>query len=63
MLVLGGMSAAIEAALFWFVGRVVDILASIKPDVGWNGLLAAHGFELFVMLILIGIVRFVVAAC
>jgi ATP-binding cassette subfamily B multidrug efflux pump len=60
MLVLGGMSAAIEAALFWFVGRVVDILASIKPDVGWNGLLAAHGFELFGMLILIGIVRFVV---
>ncbi|WP_112941075.1 MULTISPECIES: ABC transporter ATP-binding protein [unclassified Rhizobium] len=60
MLVLGGMSAAIEAALFWFVGRVVDILASIKPDVGWHGLLAAHGFELFGMLFLIGLVRFIV---
>jgi ATP-binding cassette subfamily B multidrug efflux pump len=61
MLVLGGMSAAIEAALFWFVGRVVDILATISPADGWNGLLAAHGTELAVMLILIGIVRCVVA--
>ena len=31
MLVLGGTSAAIEAALFWFVGRLVDILGSITP--------------------------------
>ncbi|QRM50064.1 ABC transporter ATP-binding protein [Rhizobium sp. BG6] len=61
MLVLGGLSAAIEAALFWFVGRVVDILATITPSAGWSGLLAAHGAELFGMLILIGIVRFVVA--
>ncbi len=61
MLVLGGLSAAIEAALFWFVGRVVDILATITPAAGWSGLLAAHGAELFGMLILIGIVRFVVA--
>ncbi|MBW9115318.1 ABC transporter ATP-binding protein [Rhizobium cauense] len=61
MLVLGGMSAAIEAALFWFVGRLVDILATITPAAGWSGLLAAHGAELFGMLVLIGIVRFVVA--
>ncbi|EJL57256.1 ABC-type multidrug transport system, ATPase and permease component [Rhizobium sp. CF122] len=61
MLVLGGMSAAIEAALFWFVGRLVDILATITPAAGWSGLLAAHGAELFSMLVLIGIVRFVVA--
>lgn len=61
MLVLGGTSAAIEAALFWFVGRLVDILGSITPGAGWNGLLAAHGGELFGMLALIGLVRFVVA--
>ena len=61
MLVLGGMSAAIEAALFWFVGRLVDILATITPAAGWSGLLGAHGAELFTMLVLIGIVRFVVA--
>ena len=33
MLILGGLTAAIEAATFWFVGRVVDILASVKPQV------------------------------
>ncbi|WP_132561905.1 ABC transporter ATP-binding protein [Rhizobium sullae] len=61
MLVLGGMSAAIEAALFWFVGRLVDILGAVKPGVGWSQLLAEHGGELFGMLALIGLVRFVVA--
>ncbi|TCR92161.1 ABC transporter ATP-binding protein [Rhizobium sp. BK376] len=61
MLLLGGTSAAIEATLFWFVGRLVDILATIKPTDGWNGLMAAHGFELFGMLGLIGLVRFAVA--
>ncbi|WP_410171774.1 ABC transporter ATP-binding protein [Agrobacterium tumefaciens] len=60
MLVLGGLTAAIEAALFWFVGRLVDILSTVKPEEGWAGLLAAHGGELVGMLVLIGIVRFIV---
>ncbi|OLP59849.1 multidrug ABC transporter ATP-binding protein [Xaviernesmea oryzae] len=60
MLILGGVTAAIEAALFWFVGRLVDILSTVKPADGWSGLLASHGAELFAMLVLIGIVRFVV---
>ncbi|TCL74749.1 ABC transporter ATP-binding protein [Rhizobium sp. BK251] len=61
MLLLGGATAAIEASLFWFVGRIVDILATVRPADGWSGLLAAHGGELFVMLVLIGMIRFVVA--
>lgn len=60
MLVLGGMTAAIEAALFWFVGRLVDILSSVKPGEGWAGLIAGHGYELIGMLFLIAVVRFVV---
>jgi len=60
MLVLGGLTAAIEAALFWFVGRLVDILATVKPGDGWHGLLAQHGAELFGMLVLIGVIRFLV---
>jgi ATP-binding cassette, subfamily B, multidrug efflux pump len=60
MLVLGGMTAAIEAALFWFVGRLVDILASIDRAAGWAGLLSAHGPELAGMLVLIAGVRFLV---
>ncbi|OJF93411.1 ABC transporter ATP-binding protein [Pararhizobium antarcticum] len=61
MLVLGGLTAAIEAALFWFVGRIVDILATTTPADGWNGILAAHGAELLGMLVLIGVVRFLVS--
>ncbi len=60
MLVLGGLTAAIEAALFWFVGRLVDILSTVKPGDGWSGLLASHGYELVGMLFLIAVVRFVV---
>ena len=60
MLVLGGMTAAIEAALFWFVGRLVDILATVDRAAGWQGLLADHGYELAGMLVLIGLVRFLV---
>jgi ATP-binding cassette subfamily B multidrug efflux pump len=60
MLVLGGLTAGIEAALFWFVGRLVDILATINRADGWQGLLAAHGWELGGMLVLIGVVRFLV---
>ncbi|WP_137130333.1 ABC transporter ATP-binding protein [Rhizobium sp. FY34] len=60
MLVLGGLTAAIEAALFWFVGRLVDILATVDRAAGWSGLLATHGYELAGMLVLIGLVRFLV---
>ncbi len=60
MLVLGGMTAAIEAALFWFVGRLVDILSGIQPGAGWAGLIASHGYELVGMLVLIAVVRFIV---
>jgi ATP-binding cassette subfamily B multidrug efflux pump len=61
MLVLGGVTAAIEAALFWFVGRIVDILGTVNPAEGWAGILKVHGAELFGMLVLIGVVRFVVS--
>jgi len=61
LLVLGGLTAGIEAATFWFVGRLVDMLATIEPGAGWGGLIAAHGPELLTMLVLIGLVRFVVA--
>jgi ATP-binding cassette subfamily B multidrug efflux pump len=60
MLILGGLTAAIEAALFWFVGRLVDILSTIKPGDGWTVLLDQHGGELVGMLVLIGVVRFLV---
>ncbi|MBD8556486.1 ABC transporter ATP-binding protein [Rhizobium sp. CFBP 8762] len=60
MLVLGGLVAMLEAGLFYFVGRLVDILDSVKPEAGWTGLMAAHGAELAFMLAIVLIARFVV---
>jgi ATP-binding cassette subfamily B multidrug efflux pump len=59
MLVLGGMSAAIEAHCSGSSGASSIFSATFAGD-GWSGLLAAHGAELFGMLVLIGIIRFVV---
>src|SRR5215217_2824904 len=49
MLVLGGIVAVLEAGLFYFVGRLVDMLDEVKAGAGWSGLLQAHGSELAMM--------------
>ncbi len=60
MAVLGGAVAVLEAALFWFVGRLVDLLDTVSRGAGWDGLLAAHGVELLVMALTVLVVRLVV---
>lgn len=62
MLALGGLVALIEAALFWFVGRLVDMLASFDPATGWAGLAEAHGGELLFMLLTVLVVRTIVVS-
>jgi ATP-binding cassette, subfamily B, multidrug efflux pump len=62
MLALGGLVALLEAALFYFVGRIVDLLDTVERGSGWDGLLAAHGPELAFMLFVIVVARFVVTA-
>ena len=52
LLVLGGAVALVEAALFYYVGRLVDILDASSQAQGWAGLLAAHGGELAWMLVI-----------
>ncbi|MCJ8519367.1 ATP-binding cassette subfamily B multidrug efflux pump [Pseudorhizobium tarimense] len=61
MLVLGGLAAGVEAAMFWFVGRLVDILDTIQPSDGWSGLMAEHGRELLLMALVVGLGRFLIA--
>ena len=60
LLVLGGLVALVEAALFYYVGRLVDILDSSNQGEGWVGLIAAHGVELTVMLVVVLVIRFLV---
>ena len=60
MLVLGGLAAGVEAAMFWYVGRLVDILETAQPSAGWSGLLADHGAELVTMALVVGVGRFLI---
>ncbi|MGH6763451.1 MAG: ABC transporter ATP-binding protein [Phyllobacterium sp.] len=62
MLVLGGLVALIEAALFWFVGRLVDMLASFDRVSGWTGLVEAHGGELLFMLLTVLVARTIITS-
>ncbi|MCU0831372.1 MAG: ABC transporter ATP-binding protein/permease [Rhizobiaceae bacterium] len=62
MLVLGGLVALLEAALFWFVGRIVDILDAASSSGGWDGLMAANGPELIGMAVIVLLVRTLVVS-
>ena len=62
MAALGGAVAVLEAALFWFVGHLVDILDKVQPGAGWAGLLSGHGAALLGMVFVVLVVRFVVVS-
>ena len=53
MIALGGFVALLEVALFYFVGRLVDLLESSDPAAGWPGLMDRHGIELTLMLLVV----------
>ncbi|GHA29105.1 multidrug ABC transporter ATP-binding protein [Devosia pacifica] len=59
MLILGGLVALVEAGLFYFVGRLVDLLDASDPAAGWSGLIVEHGPELVAMLLVALVARFV----
>ena len=58
MLFLGGAVAMMEAGLFYFTGRLVDILSDTPKLEGWAGLLARDGPELALMAGVILVIRF-----
>ena len=62
LLVLGGLVALVEAALFYFTGRIVDVLATADRAAGWDGLLAGHGPELVFMLVVVAVGRTIAVA-
>ena len=61
MVVLGGLVALLEVALFYFVGRLVDLLEGVNRSEGWSGLLQQNGPELLFMLAVVLVGRFVIA--
>ncbi|MFM2278372.1 MAG: hypothetical protein RLZZ444_603 [Pseudomonadota bacterium] len=62
MLVVGGLVAVMEASLFWFTGRIVDILDATPTGGGWSGLIASHGYEILGMALVMLVVRFAIVA-
>jgi ATP-binding cassette subfamily B multidrug efflux pump len=62
MLVIGGVAPLVEAGLFYFVGRIVDILDQLPGERNWQALWAAAGPELLFMIAVVLVVRTVVVA-
>ncbi|MGN6466906.1 MAG: ABC transporter ATP-binding protein [Rhizobiaceae bacterium] len=57
MLVVGGLAPLIDAGLFYFVGRLVDILDASSGDRSWSALIVGYGPELLFMLVTVLVVR------
>ncbi len=62
MLVIGGLSPLVEAGLFYFVGRLVDILDQAPAERSWSSLIAADGGELLFMLLVVAVGRTIVVS-
>ena len=61
LLVLGGAVALVEAALFYYVGRIVDIMDAARQADGWAGLWTGYGGEIVTMLVVTIVIRFIVS--
>jgi ATP-binding cassette subfamily B multidrug efflux pump len=62
MLVIGGIAPLVEAGLFYFVGRLVDILDQLPADRSWAALWDAAGWEIAFMVAVVLVIRTVVVA-
>ncbi|WP_429098364.1 ABC transporter ATP-binding protein [Aminobacter sp. BE322] len=60
MLVIGGIAPLVEAGLFYFVGRLVDILDQMPADRSWASLWAHAGPELLFMAATVLVIRTVI---
>ena len=62
MLVIGGLSPLIEAGLFYFVGRLVDILDMAATERSWAALWETAGSELIFMVVTVLVLRTIVVS-
>ncbi|RUU13890.1 ABC transporter ATP-binding protein [Mesorhizobium sp. USDA-HM6] len=57
MLIIGGIAPLVEAGLFYFVGRLVDILDQLPGERSWHALWSAAGPELLFMGAVVLVIR------
>ncbi len=62
MLIIGGIAPLVEAGLFYFVGRLVDVLDGLPAQRSWEALWNAAGGELLFMLAVVLVIRTAVVA-
>ncbi len=63
MLVIGGIAPLVEAGLFYFVGRLVDILDQLPGgERSWHALWTAAGPELVFMVVVVLVIRTLIVA-
>ena len=64
LLIYGLLNALVEAAIFTFIGEIVDLLTAFDSSPlksrGWEGLMEAHGSTLMLMALTVLVVRSVV---
>lgn len=61
-LLVGGVLPLLEAGLFYFTGRIVDILDQSGAERSWHGLYVSAGTELLVMGFIVLVVRVLMTA-
>lgn len=59
LLILIGLTSWFEAAFFFYMGRLIDLLDTSDPAAGWGAFITAHGPELAIMLAVVIGGRFV----
>ena len=62
MLVVGGLAPLVEAGLFYFVGRLVDLLDGLPEQKTWQIVWDSAGYELLFMAFVVMIARTLVVA-
>ena len=64
LLIYGFLNAIVEAAVFSYVGQLVDVLTQFEAEgdkaSGWSGLIADHGSTLLMMLLVVSVLRVLV---
>lgn len=61
-LIVGGILPLLEAGLFYFTGRIVDILDQSAMERSWHGLYISAGYELLAMGFIVLVVRVLMTA-
>ena len=62
MLVVGGLAPLVEAGLFYFVGRLVDVLDALPAQKSWQIVWDQAGYELLFMAFVVMIARTIIIA-